>query len=74
MFEMSGPPPPRVTRRRRPDKNALSVPCHRVTGKLYHDLRHNFLVALTSHARRSRNNSYQRASFDSSLRSIVVIG
>jgi hypothetical protein len=43
-------------------------------GKMYPDLRHNFLVALASHARRSRNNSYQRATFDSSLRSIVVIG
>ncbi|KAL3768086.1 hypothetical protein ACHAW5_009143 [Stephanodiscus triporus] len=43
-------------------------------GKMYHDLRHNFLVALVSHARRLRSNSYQRASFDSSLRSIVVIG
>ncbi len=43
-------------------------------GKLYPDLRHNFLLALTSHARRLRNNSYQRGSFDASLRSIVVIG
>ncbi|KAL3822257.1 hypothetical protein ACHAXA_005890 [Cyclostephanos tholiformis] len=43
-------------------------------GKLYPDLRHNFLLILTSHARRLRNNSYQRGSFDASLRSIVVIG
>ncbi|KAL7531615.1 hypothetical protein ACHAXR_007312 [Thalassiosira sp. AJA248-18] len=44
-----------------------------IGGKLYPDLRHNFLVALTSHARRLRHNSYQRASFDSALRSVVVI-
>jgi ERCC4-type nuclease len=45
-----------------------------IEGKLYPDLRHNFLVALTSHARRSNKNAFQRASFDSALRSVVVIG
>ena len=44
-----------------------------IGGKLYPDLRHNFIIALTSHAKKLRNNSYQRASFDSALRSIVVI-
>ena len=44
-----------------------------IGGKLYPDLRHNFLVVLTSHARRLRHNSYQRASFDSALRSVAVI-
>ena len=45
-----------------------------IGGKLYPDLRHNFILALTSHARRLRMNAYQRASFDSALRSVVVIG
>ena len=44
-----------------------------IGGKLYPDLTHNFIIALTSQARRARHNSYQRASFDSALRSIVVI-
>jgi len=44
-----------------------------IGGKLYPDLRHNFIIALTSHAKKLRNNSYQRASFDSALRSIVII-
>lgn len=44
-----------------------------IGGKLYPDLRHNFVVALTSHARRLRHNSYQRAAFDAALRSIVII-
>jgi len=44
-----------------------------IGGKLYPDIRHNFLIALTSHARRLRNNSYQRAAFDGALRSVVVI-
>jgi len=44
-----------------------------IGGKLYPDLRHNFMVALTNHARRLRHNSYQRGPFDSALRSIVVI-
>ena len=45
-----------------------------IGGKLYPDLRHNFVVVLTSHARRLRNNAYQRATFDAALRSVVVIG
>ena len=44
-----------------------------IGGKLYPDLTHNFIIALTSQARRARHNTYQRASFDSALRSIVVI-
>lgn len=44
-----------------------------IGGKLYPDLRHNFLIALTSHARRLRHNAYERASFDSALRSVIVI-
>lgn len=44
-----------------------------IGGKLYPDLTHNFIIALTSQARRARHNSYQRASFDSALRSIAVI-
>mgnify|MGYP006969956677 CR=1 FL=1 len=44
-----------------------------IGGKLYPDLRHNFVVALTSHARRLRHNAYQRAAFEAALRAIVVI-
>jgi len=44
-----------------------------IGGKLYPDLRHNFILALTCHARKFRHNSYQRASFDAALRSVVVI-
>lgn len=44
-----------------------------IGGRLYPDLTHNFIIALTSQARRARHNTYQRASFDSALRSIVII-
>ena len=44
-----------------------------IGGKLYPDLRHNFVLALTSHARRLRHNAYQRAAFEAALRAIVVI-
>jgi hypothetical protein len=45
-----------------------------IGGKLYPDLRHNFVVVLTSHARRLRHAAHQRATFDAALRSVVVIG
>jgi hypothetical protein len=44
-----------------------------IGGKLYPDLRHNFILTLTGHARRLRHNAYQRAAFEAALRAIVVI-
>ena len=44
-----------------------------IGGKLYPDLKHSFLLALTHHARKARHASYERSIFDSALRSIVVL-
>lgn len=44
-----------------------------IGGKLYPDLKHSFLIALSHHARKARHASYERGTFDSALRSIIVI-
>jgi len=44
-----------------------------IGGKLYPDLKHSFLIALAHHARKARHASYERGTFDSALRSIIVI-
>lgn len=44
-----------------------------IGGKLYPDLRHNFMVALVSHAKRLRMNAYERSGYDSALRSVVAL-
>ena len=44
-----------------------------IGGKLYPDLKHSFLIALTHHARKARHAAYERGTFDSALRSIIVI-
>jgi hypothetical protein len=44
-----------------------------IGGKLYPDLKHSFLIALTHHARKARHAAYERGTFDAALRSIIVI-
>jgi hypothetical protein len=44
-----------------------------IGGKLYPDLKHSFLIALANHARKARHASYERGTFDSALRSIIVL-
>ena len=44
-----------------------------IGGKLYPDLKHSFLIALAHHARKARHASYERGTFDSALRSIIVL-
>ena len=66
-----------ASKRKVPTPNIPAVPkelINEIGGKLYPDLRHSFLITLASHARKLRHASYERGSFDSALRSIVVIG
>ena len=45
-----------------------------IGGKLYPDLTHQFIVALTSHARNLRCNAYSKGAFDGAVRSVVALG
>ena len=46
---------------------------NRIGGKLYPDLRHAFIHRLLRHAKDVRRNSYQKVSFDVSVRAIVML-
>jgi len=46
---------------------------YQVGGKLYPDLRHEFVRALHVHALRNRHAAHQRCTFDATIRAIIVL-